>query len=72
MPARACIQFLFPRRVLISPLWHIIRRGWARSQEGKVLVLKRECTRAMWLWKSGCARSPLKYGITCSGVSWPL
>ena len=43
-PWRACIQFMLPRSVLISPLWHINRLGWARSQDGKVLVENRECT----------------------------
>ena len=48
-PSRALIQFLLPRRVLISPLWLMKRLGCARSQEGKVLVEKRECTIAKWL-----------------------
>ena len=39
-PCRANIQFMFPRRVLISPLWHINRLGWARSQLGNVFVEK--------------------------------
>ena len=38
-PSRAFIQLQFPSRVLISPLWLMKRFGWARSQEGKVLVL---------------------------------
>ena len=29
------------------PLCPSMRMGWARCQEGKVLVEKRECTRAM-------------------------
>ena len=33
-------------QVLISPLWAIIRYGWASAQLGKVLVEKRECTTA--------------------------
>ena len=41
-PSRARIQFMLPRRVLISPLWLMKRLGWARSQLGKVLVEKRE------------------------------
>ena len=44
--SRACIQLMLPRRVLISPLWAMKRQGWARSQLGKVLVLKREWTSA--------------------------
>ena len=36
---RAFIQLILPRRVLISPLWHRKRNGWARSQDGRVLVL---------------------------------
>ncbi|MNV54348.1 hypothetical protein D3C71_1465380 [compost metagenome] len=39
---RACIQFTLPRSVLISPLWIMKRYGCARSQLGKVFVLKRE------------------------------
>ena len=46
-PSRLYIQFLFPRSVLISPLWHIMRMGCARSHDGNVLVEKRECTSAM-------------------------
>ena len=42
--SRARIQFRLPITVLISPLWAIIRNGWASSQAGKVLVEKRECT----------------------------
>ena len=30
-----------------APLWPSMRMGWARCQEGKVLVEKRECTRAI-------------------------
>uniref|UniRef100_A0A0A9ERY2 Uncharacterized protein n=1 Tax=Arundo donax TaxID=35708 RepID=A0A0A9ERY2_ARUDO len=37
-PSRAVIQFLFPLRVLISPLWPKTRIGCARSQLGKVFV----------------------------------
>ena len=36
---RANALLMLPRRVLISPLWHIMRNGWARGQLGKVLVL---------------------------------
>src|SRR3972149_8736971 len=41
---RACIQFTFPRSVLISPLWIRYRYGWARAQLGNVFVLNREWT----------------------------
>jgi hypothetical protein len=44
--SRARIQLTLPRSVLTSPLWAIIRYGWASSQLGKVLVEKRECTSA--------------------------
>ncbi len=37
--SRALIQFWFPFSVLISPLCARNRKGWARSQVGKVLVL---------------------------------
>ena len=47
-PSRACIQFMFPRSVLISPLWLMKRFGWARSQDGNVFVAKREWTIARW------------------------
>ena len=47
-PSRAFIQLQLPSRVLISPLWHMARLGWARSHDGKVFVEKRECTIAMW------------------------
>ena len=36
---RARIQLWLPRTVLISPLWHKVRKGCARSQVGQVLVL---------------------------------
>ena len=48
-PSRACIQFMLPRSVLISPLWLMNRIGWARSHEGNVLVENREWTIARWL-----------------------
>ena len=54
---RAAIQLTFPRRVLISPLWAIIRNGWARSQDGKVLVEKRWCTSASAVSIRGSFRS---------------
>ena len=44
-----CIQNRLPLTVLISPLWAITRKGCARSHEGNVFVLKRECTRAIAL-----------------------
>ena len=47
--SRASIRSAFPRMVLISPLWRIYRLGCALSQEGEVLVEKREWTRAMAL-----------------------
>ncbi len=48
-PWRACIQFMLPRSVLISPLWLMNRFGCARSQDGNVLVENREWTIARWL-----------------------
>ena len=36
--SRARIQLTLPISVLISPLWAIIRYGWASSQLGKVFV----------------------------------
>ena len=42
--SRARIQLRLPITVLISPLWAIIRYGWASSQAGNVLVEKREWT----------------------------
>jgi hypothetical protein len=47
------------------------RIGWARSHEGNVFVLNRECTSARWLTSSGSWRSG-KYFRSCSEVSWPL
>ena len=44
--SRASIRSTLPRIVLISPLWAMRRLGWARSQDGLVLVEKREWTRA--------------------------
>ena len=44
--SRASILSALPRMVLISPLWTIIRLGWARSQLGLVLVENREWTTA--------------------------
>ena len=65
------IQSLFPRMVLISPLWPIILNGWARLQVGKVLVEKRECTRAIALVKYGSVRSG-KYSLSWRELSIPL
>jgi hypothetical protein len=42
--SRAAIHARLPRRVLISPLWAIRRKGWARLHVGKVFVEKREWT----------------------------
>ena len=53
----ASIRSALPRMVLISPLWRMYRLGWARSQEGVVLVENREWTRAMALSQSGSVRS---------------
>ena len=59
-PSRARIQFLLPRNVLISPLWHIWRSGWALLQDGNVFVENREWTNAKCVWKSSRNRSPEK------------
>ena len=59
-PSLARIQFLFPLRVLISPLWHIWRSGWALLQDGNVFVENREWTKARCVWKSSRNRSPEK------------
>ncbi|OPZ93134.1 MAG: hypothetical protein BWY72_02472 [Bacteroidetes bacterium ADurb.Bin416] len=53
----ACIQKRLPLMVLISPLCPNRRKGCARSHVGKVLVLKRECTRAIAEVKLGWLRS---------------
>ena len=47
-PSLALIQFLLPLKVLISPLCAANLNGWALSQDGKVLVEKREWTKAKW------------------------
>ena len=39
LASRARMLFTLRRRVLISPLWAAMRKGWARNQEGEVLVL---------------------------------
>ena len=64
--SRARIQLRLPLTVLISPLWAISRYGWASGQEGKVLVEKRECTRASWVSKRRSDRSGK------NGSSWPV
>ncbi len=38
---RASMRLRLPWMALISPLWQIVRNGWARSQVGSVLVEKR-------------------------------
>ena len=48
-PSRAIIQFLLPRRVLISPLWLMNLLGCALSHDGNVFVENLECTIAKWL-----------------------
>ena len=37
--SRARIRLMFPRSVLISPLWAVMRNGWASRQLGNVFVL---------------------------------
>ena len=49
--SRASIHPRLPRIVLIYPLCASRRKGCARLQVGKVLVLKRECTKASPLVK---------------------
>jgi hypothetical protein len=68
IPSRAAIQLTLPRSVLISPLCDMNRIGWARSHEGNVFVLNRECTIARWLVYRGSAKSG-KYGTTWFEVS---
>jgi len=68
--SRACIQLALPRTVLISPLWRCSARMGA-VQLGKVLVLKRECTRASAVSISGLCRS-VKYWSSCVVSSMPL
>ena len=55
--SRARIQLMLPRSVLISPLWAIIRYGWASSQLGNVFVENRECTSASAVFVRGSCRS---------------
>ncbi len=45
--SRARIHVRLPWSVLISPLWHSIRKGCARSQVGNVFVLYRWWNTAM-------------------------
>ncbi len=47
--SRASMRSILPRMVLISPLCKMMRLGCARSQDGFVLVEKRECTKAIAL-----------------------
>ena len=54
---RACIHERLPRMVLISPLWASKRKGCASDHVGKVLVEKREWTRARPLVKYGLDKS---------------
>src|SRR6185295_1103659 len=68
---RACIQFLLPRIVLISPLCAMNRYGWASGQDGNVLVENRECTSAIALSTRLSVRSGKNVG-SWSGVSMPL
>ena len=55
--SRASIQVRLPRSVLISPLCASKRKGCASCHDGKVLVLKRECTSASLDSALGLARS---------------
>lgn len=52
-------------------MWPSKRMGCARSQDGNVLVLKRECTRHMYDVKSGACRSR-KYEGTCNPAPHPI
>jgi hypothetical protein len=71
MASRACMRLRLPRTVLISPLWATKRKGWARGQEGKVLVEKRLWTMAMALRQRSSRRSGKNCG-SCIVVSMPL
>ena len=64
--SRAIIQLRLPLTVLISPLWAMSRYGWASGQLGKVLVEKREWTRASSVAKRSSDRSGK------NGSSWPV
>ncbi|MNP82757.1 hypothetical protein D3C76_1814970 [compost metagenome] len=46
-----------PLTVLISPLWAMVRKGWANGHDGNVLVEKRECTIASLVLKRLSERS---------------
>ena len=67
----AFIHPLLPLMVLISPLCASNRKGCASFHFGKVLVEKRECTKARPLVKYGLDRSG-KYFRSCALVSMPL
>ena len=69
--SRALIQLMLPRRVLISPLWEIIRYGWASFQLGNVFVLNREWNMQSALDSRGSPRSA-KYSRSCVAISMPL
>ena len=65
------IRLILPLNVFISPLCARFRKGWTRSQRGKVLVGKRVWTKAIAL----CIRESNKSGKKCfiwSGISMPL
>ena len=47
LSSRAIIRLMFPRIVLISPLWAMIRFGWALCHDGVVFVENLEWTIAM-------------------------
>src|SRR5687767_821611 len=69
--SRARIQLILPRSVLISPLCATKRNGCASGQDGKVLVEKRECTKA----SADCSDSSPRSGYISStwvGVNMPL
>ena len=56
--SRPCIRLALPRNVLISPLWAIMRNGWASRQLGNVFVLYRwwtmaKAVRTRWSERSG-------------------
>ena len=55
--ARARMRFTLPATALISPLWHSIRNGWARSHVGSVFVEYRWWNTANGATNSGCDRS---------------
>ena len=55
--SREWAQERLPAMVLISPLWAMRRKGWALSQEVRVLVEKRRWNRAKRVAKGGSCRS---------------